>query len=461
MSRLEFLKECIEAFDKANIRHAVLRNQEEILAGTEKDVDMIAEVSSYNKLSQVFKCVCHKYGYIPKVKYKGKSLFLSTFQNVCIYEEKRLDRGIILHFVPFISVKNTFLKLKIPGHATRIMCREIDFELITKKNVSFRMPSAKWRLLFLLEKIQHKPKKVYLSEINELISGDFSHQSDKAKLIEIIKNATKKTASTKCRLKAVNKTLRVVYKSSSKVKSFLEFTRLVLLNASDKFKKSGLIIIFSGPDGAGKSTTKDHLVNFMTNELGMSIISIKGMNPLNNPKSLGSTITKTQHKIRGVSNASAASLENELRDRKPSKNKLSWKVRRNIGLLFILIQYPFSYFMARIRTYRGKTTIVDTSVFDRFIKAHRPRNKFLEKITVPFLPAGDILFRLYSDPKVIVMRKPELTIKELTEYYHVMDDIFSIKKKSNIYIIKTHQEPNVAACNVKSEVIKILGHCSI
>jgi hypothetical protein len=173
---------------------------------------------------------------------------------------------------------------------------------------------------------------------------------------------------------------------------------------------------------------------------------------------MGSLIGKIQHSTRGVSNKSNFELEHTHRDRKPNKGgSFSWKLRRLIGLLFILFQYPFFYFIARIRSYRGVTTVVDTSVFDRFVKAHRPRFKLLERIFCPLLPAGDLTFRLYASPKVINKRKPELTVDELEKYYTVMNHIFSLKSSSKIITIETESGAVRASQQVSEHVLNELG----
>ena len=61
--------------------------------------------------------------------------------------------------------------------------------------------------------------------------------------------------------------------------------------------------------------------------------------------------------------------------------------------------------------------VVDTSYLDAFVKGHRPPFRLLQSMAIPCLPGGDLLFLLKASPELIVERKPELTIEEISEYY--------------------------------------------
>lgn len=460
--RLTFLNTFFSELDAAGVWYVVLRNHEEIYAGIEKDIDMLCSPSDFKLTHTIFSKVCSENGHICNWNVSGKSLGLSTEATAFDRDLNTFSRGLSLHFVGFASVRNSYLKVKIPGYSLKFRNDQIQRFKMAKDGLTFWMPSTDWQILFLLEKMQYKRKIGYKDKIVSLLFDTSSKIGTNNILRSLIHNSLKEDSTTSERLLVVQKSLKEINYSSNFVKAAKEWLWLGKENLSALVKKKGLIITFSGPDGAGKSTTKSHLINFLQDDVGLTVNSIKGFNRLNEPKLMGAVLTKAQYNVRGVSKKSASELENSCRDREPKKGgSFLWKFRRLIGLLFIITQYPFFYFAGRVRTYLGVTTVVDTSVFDRFVKAHRPRFKLLEKIISPLLPSGDLTFRLYSSPEIINRRKPELTITELEEYYKAMDYIFSLKRKSNIKKIETHLGSKIASKEVNQHVLYALGFCKI
>jgi len=460
--KLKFLNNFLSELDSEGVWYVVLRNHDEILTGTEKDVDMLCSPSNFKLIRSIFNKVCSRNGHIGSWDVYGKNLALSTGPKSFGDVSNTFSKGLYLHFVGFASIRDSFLKVKIPGYSKKFRSSQIQRKKMVWDNFECWSPSSDWLILLLLEKMQYKRKQVYKEELLRLLNDSQTEINFNDSLKSTINISLKENSTKKERLLAVQKTLKQISFQKNYLQGLKEWFLLIKLNLSSLIKKKGLIITFSGPDGAGKSTTKSLLIDFLQNDVGLSVNSIRGFNRLNEPKFMGSTLKKVQHNVRGVSKKSASELEHTFRDRKPEKARsFSWKFRRLIGLLFIIMQYPVFYFVARVRTYKGISTVVDTSVYDRFVKAHRPRFRLLEKIAIPFLPSGDITFRLYASPEVINNRKPELTIQELDEYYSAMDYIFSLKSKSNIKIIETHLGPKIAAKLVNEYVIYELGFCKI
>jgi hypothetical protein len=460
--KLKFLNSFLSELDSEGVWYVVLRNHDEILTGTEKDVDMLCSPSNFKLIRSIFNKVCSRNGHIGSWDVYGKNMALSTEPKSFGDVSNTFSKGLYLHFVGFASIRDSFLKVKIPGYSKKFRSSQIQRKKMVWDNFECWSPSSDWLILLLLEKMQYKRKQVYKEELLRLLNDSQTGIYLNDSLKSIINISLKENSTKKERLLAVQKTLQQINYQKNYLQGLKEWFLLIKLNLSSLIKKKGLIITFSGPDGAGKSTTKSLLIDFLQNDIGIPVNSIRGFNRLNEPKYMGTALKKVQYNVRGVNSKTADELENDFRDRKPNNGKgLSWRLRRLVGLLFIIIQYPVFYFFARVKTYKGISTVVDTSVYDRFVKAHRPRFRFLEKIAIPLLPSGDIIFRLYASPEVINNRKPELTIHELEEYYSAMDYIFSLKPKSNVRIIKTNLEPTIAAENVKKHVMYELGFCKI
>ena len=457
ITKLELLQKFLETLDDQGIWHVVLRNHHAIAEGVEKDIDLQSDAASYTQIAKIFRGICKQCAYIGKITVSGKSLFLVANPDRLSSESgEATDNAAVIHFVAFASVRNTALKYKFRGYSSRIRSWQMARERLEVGGLSCWAPTVDWRIVFLLEKMQQKKKDKYAKEILELIASEASQIGKNDDLLKHIKDAVLESASEACRLFAVKHTFAFMPKPLKPLRPLYEWWRVLAGNVTSKLRKKGLIIVFSGPDGAGKTTTKTNLIDYLSNDLKFNVVSLKGLNPLNNPGSMGKLITKAQHQVRGVADASGRALEFELRDRAPKGKSFSWKMRRFLGLLFILAQYPFGYLSARIQNYQGKVVVIDTSVFDRFIKAHRPRYRMLERIMVPLLPVGDVVFRLYAAPNVIVARKPELTVAELDDYYATMDEVFAIKKNSNIQVVVTENGPTSANAEVQAEVVRLL-----
>jgi hypothetical protein len=113
--KLKFLNSFLSELDSEGVWYVVLRNHDEILTGTEKDVDMLCSPSNFKLIRSIFNKVCSRNGHIGSWDVYGKNMALSTEPKSFGDVSNTFSKGLYLHFVGFASIRDSFLKVKIPG----------------------------------------------------------------------------------------------------------------------------------------------------------------------------------------------------------------------------------------------------------------------------------------------------------------------------------------------------------
>lgn len=445
VTRLGFVALYFRAIEAKNVPYALLRNLEDISSGTEKDIDLVVDAGSFGELLRLARECCATAGadiIYSRVSFGGLEITVAFLSRLEI-------RPIRFHFVPFVSLHTSAAHRRIRGYSRRVRIDDFQTETVTAGDLVVRMPAPHWRLVFTLQRLLRKPKEKYTQEALTLIADDASLSADViAKVREAVESGDKDKVSKALRL--VFDAAEPSFKPAHAVSEWIALTGRALKSS---LTRKGLIVIFSGPDGAGKSTSTDICVDYLREEAGLPVKRVKGLT-LGRGR-FGSRLLKVQHRVRGLpEGVSPAAGEMEYRDREPSSRKGLWKLRRGLGLVIYIMQYFPSYMLARIENHRGVTFVVDTSVQDRFVKAHRPRFPWIERWVAPMLPTGDVLFQLYADPELIHARKPELTVAEIEAYYASMKGLLA--GKSSVMRINTDSGVEVASHELRSKLVRLL-----
>lgn len=452
--RIDVIGSFFSELDRQCMGYMVLRNYKEISEGKEKDVDILSATSDFNRLSDVFvKCVTAK-GWVPiKIRVVKNGLYLN-----CVIGKKNTgisqdQRAIQIHVVSYISIKTSHLQTRVNGYTKRIWFHQVSIKREKVSQLEFNIPSDSWRLLFLVNNYRIKKKSSYLSEIFSLLNrGVVDKLGGTHEVVEKLLESKDNDGL----IELAGYLYNHIVNKASYFEVSKEVSYLFLENIMSLFRGRGIIIIFSGPDGAGKSTTSRNLVEYLECGLGLSVYCFKDIAPVGHY--FGRHLTRIQEIIRGVpSDLPTSTKQIQYRDREP-RNKLTlWKVRRLSGLLFYIGQYYIGYIFLHIRTVFGQNIVIDTSIFDRFVKSHRPRFPWLEKIFVPLLPAGDAVFHLVASPDNIISRKPELSKSEIINYYKIMHEIFSLKSNEKIVFVKSDLGLDIACDEVNNIVVAHLS----
>lgn len=205
--------------------------------------------------------------------------------------------------------------------------------------------------------------------------------------------------------------------------------------ARDLTSNKGIVVTFSGVDGAGKSTILDNVKNLLQHKYRHKTIVLRhrpGLFPILSSIVHGKTnaekITQTKLPRQGTNESSISSL-----------------FRFGYYYLDYLLGQVYVYFKY---TLRGYTVLYDRYYFDFIIDSKRSNIKLpksILKFGYFFVIKPEVNIFLYASPDIILSRKQEMSEKDITtltsDYKELFDDFSkSYKKQQYISINNTNIE---------------------
>lgn len=202
----------------------------------------------------------------------------------------------------------------------------------------------------------------------------------------------------------------------------------ILDSLRDILGHRGIVITFSGIDGAGKSTMIERLVHLIDKKFRENTVVLR-----HRPSILPILSVWTKGKEKAHND-----VINSLPRQGENVSRLSSLLRFGYYYLDYLVGQWIVYFKYLLR---GYTVIYDRYYFD-FINDGRRSNinlpKSITKFGYKFIKKPDYNFFLYADAKVILQRKQELdrqTIERLTEdYKRLFADLAESRKQRYVSI---------------------------
>jgi thymidylate kinase len=166
-----------------------------------------------------------------------------------------------------------------------------------------------------------------------------------------------------------------------------------------RLRPRGLFVVFLGPDGAGKSSTTDLLVEMLgagSNVLPVHRVYLGSGTPLLPTR-------KLMRRLR--SKTGRRTHTGEVRDIRP---------RRLRGALHVMVDQIVRYWLhVRPRLSPHGIVLADRYAYDVLrVNNATVRRRWFRRLAVALIPTPDITFFLEGDPAVIAARKNELTVAE-------------------------------------------------
>lgn len=214
--------------------------------------------------------------------------------------------------------------------------------------------------------------------------------------------------------------------------------RYYLDTLQDMLNSEGMIITFSGVDGAGKSTIIEDIKENLSNRYRKEVVVLRHrpavlpiLSAMKHGKEKANKITSTRLPRQGTNKSSISSL---------------------IRFAYYLVDYMIGQVYVGLKyTMRGKIVLYDRYYFD-FIHDAKRTNIVLPpwfmKMFYPLITKPKLNFFLYAPSEVILSRKRELdakSIEDLTHRYGTHFDSLSLKYEQDVYrkIKNTDREKTV------------------
>jgi thymidylate kinase len=188
----------------------------------------------------------------------------------------------------------------------------------------------------------------------------------------------------------------------------------------------GFSVAFLGPDGSGKSTIARLTLDRVSG-------SFHGCKLLYWRPSLLPAMGRL--KVWDVQNESET---NPRPHDHPQQNRFKSLLRFFYYLLDYIIGYPIKVYWAKVKK---QIVCFDRYYYDYFVDLHRYRfniPKWLPKIFMHFVPSPDITIYLDAEPEILIRRKQELSIDELTRQVQQFRSHISLIPKS--FVVRTDRQ---------------------
>lgn len=209
------------------------------------------------------------------------------------------------------------------------------------------------------------------------------------------------------------------------------------------FPCNGVFLVLIGPDGSGKSTTANNLLNVEIRKLFQKKQYFHGhFSFLPELKQIFSFV-KQDNRI-NVPNIAYEVPHNEI--------KPFGVFRAIIYPLYYGIDYFLGHFVIWIEKARGGLVLFDRYFYDYFIqKPYENCPRWLLLLIAKIIPTPDILIFLKNDPETIHDRKPELTGEEIVRQSKICDEI--VKRSKNGFVIETSLSPDEVVRQIQGIIV--------
>jgi len=419
-----FVNNIFSSFNQKKIGYVVLRGYEQLPNAISNDIDLgIVKRDKNISLDQIYKAANNSN--FKLIQFKEKYNFLQLiFTSNAIIDVIKIDiwteldyKG--LRFAHLEKIINNFIeyrgiKIAKPLHELEVtLTKELLHNGILKKD----------KFSLFREKLKNV-------DINITQSCLISHISNMIQ--EILKTRSYQSLNS-------NKLIRLFfffYLKKNVFNTIILFSKYLFYQIKFSISKKGKFIVFIGPDGSGKTTISEYLLDksFFIETIYKKKKYFHGRYSF--LPDLKVFLKRNNNIFKDEKYDFTLKINDHLK-----KNKIG-KLRTNIYLLYYLFDFLlgnfFLFFVRRTNT----ILIADRFWYDFFIQKYYLKHfkifKFLYK---NLLSKPDYLFFLKSNPEVIKSRKNELSFEEIKYQQQSIEKlIIQNYLCENVYIISSSEE---------------------
>jgi thymidylate kinase len=411
----EFLKELFKKFNEQNLNYCVLRGYETLPQEIENDIDFGVSKDDALIFEDILTSISKKYGYIffyKKEIYGFKQFYIINKNNYAQYVHIDIWTKLAYKGMEYIELDvmlnnctmyNNLIRVPLSGHECALSFLKEFFH-----NGWIREDKAK-----IL-------KSKYDNDFDLLLNRHFSKNkidSFKKFIKNETKNLNKQSMFSKSKLVINNIKTKGSLTTIKNICLYLSYFIKNLFTGS-----GGLFVVLIGPDGSGKTTMSDKIID----NLGKFFFnkSIYRHGRFEYLPRL-SEIFKFRKKDNNIKS-------DNIVEPIDSKYKYS-SSKAMVYMIYYLLDYIFGYLFILKYKAQNKIILFDRYYYDYMIQSTFENSpKLLKWIYKTMAPKPDLLIFLKAKPEMIYARKPELNIEEITKQQEkiqqVMIENFLYKK---------------------------------
>jgi hypothetical protein len=423
-TKQSFIHCFLSELHRQNIDYVILRNYDNLFDNTLKDLDILYNTAQERLLIRIIQQVCQS---------ESCQLYLKNNSVARMLYTVLTENGdiVYLDLSKYINLKSNPFSLNHKGIGVKVFITDISKKTIESSGIAVNIPDEKYEILFLINHLSKKYKPEYYIKINDwLLKNNYP-------VISNYQNKTERFAILK-KIVPEEKFSSAVRQCFMNIKVFILH---LLLDRLYKYRNT-VLIYYSGPDGAGKSTTYLNTMELFK-RVGIQYYPLRSLQVGIQyyqylKRKSGKNIQKGDSKFNNVGRLGYSNIP-----RNRDNGTLYWKFRRFCGLLVgILDIVLLGRLLVFSKRLKGQTVIVEESPIDIFVKRHRPQIKIMESLFINSFPQSNASILCTANEEAIYKRKPELFVAEIKDYYNRITHLYKRGKKYNVKILQTDIDIN-------------------
>lgn len=417
------------------ISYCILRNADEIARGDAHDIDMTIDSKRLVEAENILYEVAKLYGWKLHLKMGSAK---DNMNIKCYHFYKILEQDIqIVHF-------DIFPVFSWNGYV--LLNNEYLIENIDRNTLYHKTNSAVEAVTKLFIRLLHNG---YIKEkYKEYIHHIFNTEGDAVKKVlnsfldlyscDLVYTMVLKEKWTELE-ESRAELIQSIHKEAKKKSGYLNNKLKQKYYLMNKLMvKSGIMVVFIGTDGSGKSTIINSLPDVLCNTFPKSFIDYYHWRP--------KFIKRERKSGNGESIVCG----------EPHSKKTYGKIKSFAKFMFFNVDYVLGYWLkVRLQLSKGHMVVFDRYYYDYYLDKIRYRLSISDK-TLDFfrvlIPKPDVTFLLIGNPEVLYERKKEISVEEIEEQINRL--LHHQSSFNNGRIIDVNQPIKKVVNDVATEILK-------